>query len=154
MPLELLGPLVLVGIILVMVVVRQFANTPVRLIQTPEQALEIFLKDFPSVITGSRIFVTTDNRAAVMFPEEPADCLGLVSVLGSKHITRLLDARDIRSIAQLDEGACQLKLNDFTFPQIVLRFSEAGGINQLSDRIATMKQSGRASATPSTGTLS
>lgn len=154
MPLELLGPLVFVGIVLVIVIVRLYANTPPRLIQTPEQALDIFLQDFPSVAIGSRIFVTADKFAAILLPDEPAHTLGLVTVLGSKHVTRLLEARDIIALADAGEGACQLKLNDFTFPKIALRFSRATIIDTLSDHVTAMKLTGDASPIPSTGTLS
>ena len=154
MPLELLGPLVIIGIVAVILVVRQFANTPPRLIQSQQQAREIFRQDFPSVITGSGIFVSTDKTAALFLLENPADSLGLVTVLGSKHVTRLLGAGDINSMIDLGDGTCQFMLNDFTFPQIVLRFPQAGVIEWISDRVATMKQSGHASATPSAGTLS
>ena len=153
MPLELLGPLVLVGIVLVIVVVRQIADTPPRLLQTAEQAREIFLKDYPSVTIGSSIFVTADKTAAVVLPEEPLHTLGLVTVLGSKHVTRLLEAGDILTM-EASEGACQLKLNDFTFPHIVLRFSKAAVIDTLSNHVTAMKRTGHQGAMPSTGTLS
>ena len=154
MPLELLGPLVLVGIVLVVVVVRLTANTPPRLIHTTEQAREILLKDYPAITIGSRIFVTMDKTAAIILPEEPEHSLGLVTVLGSKHVTRLLEARDILLISNLGEGACQLKLNDFTFPGIVLRFSNAAVIATLSDHVAAMKQTRQPVAMSKTGTVS
>jgi hypothetical protein len=122
MPLEILGPLVLVGIISAVVLARFVANTPPRLINTASQAQAILLNEFPSVVFGSKFMITKNGCEALIEIKEPANHLGLVHVMGSKHVARLLGAGDIRSITNNDPNDLVLNLKDLTLPKINLQF--------------------------------
>lgn len=122
MPLEILGPLVLIGILSAVVLVRFVANTPPRLIDTASQAQAILLSDYPSVVFGSKVLITKNRCEALIESKEPANHLGLVHVMGSKHVARFLNAGDIRSITNIDLDSLLLNLKDLTLPKIELQF--------------------------------
>lgn len=122
MPLEILGPLVLIGIISAVVLVRFVANTPPRLIGTASQAQTILLSEYPSTMVGSKVVITKNKCEALIEVHKPDNHIGLVHVLGSKHVARLLTAGDIRAITNNGSDRLVLNLKELTLPKIELQF--------------------------------
>lgn len=122
MPLEILGPLVLIGIISAVIFVRFVANTPPRLIEDHAQAKAVFLKDFPAVTFGPMVAITKNEREALIEIKEPVGHIGFVHAMGSKHVARLIAVGDIASISEKDGTRLILNLGELTLPQIVFDF--------------------------------
>lgn len=123
MPLEILAPLVAAGIALTVFLVWWLADAPPRLLRDTQSAGDLLRTDYPEARISHTI-LASDGRAALMSLETPADRIGLVSVFGSHHVTRLLGHEDIQT-ASTDGNRLKLSLADFTCPSIGIELSEA-----------------------------
>lgn len=135
MPLEILAPMVVVGIAAMYFLVRNFANSPERLLNNEDQVSDIFRLDYPTAMPAGKLLIAADHRSAILPLSQPHGHIGLVLVMGSKHVTRLLGGRDIRRIAKADKCALELYLNDFTLPEITMHFSTGSKRDHAMDTI-------------------
>ncbi len=121
MPLEVLAPLVVFGIALACGLVWAMANTNPRLIENGEMAAQRFAEDHPLVGISQTWMISDDRKVAVAQTRDRAS-IALVKTMGSKHLTRLIGERDVRSV-KADGDRIVLRLNDFTLPRVSLALS-------------------------------
>lgn len=117
MPLEILAPVVLAGIVVVVLMVWLLANHPPRLFENGQTVSSLFLSDYPEAVISGSWIISDDKKLAVCRLSAPKDVVGLAEVLGSKHVTRLLSAPDIREVLEEQDGIV-MHLNDFTLPSV------------------------------------
>ena len=142
MPLEILAPMVLAGIALAVVLVKLLVNAPENLLESNQIVHSVFMRDFPLAETGSEFFVTFDKRIAAFMIAKPERHLGVVEVMGSKHLTRLLGSTDIRSVEREGAMAVSLRLRDFTLPAIGFKFDSGEKAEQLMQMLGGITKQG------------
>ncbi len=123
MPLEILAPVVLVGIVVVVLMVWLLANHPPRLLENAEIVSGLFLSDYPEAVVSGSWIISDDKKLAVCGLSAPKGAVGLAEVLGSKHVTRLLSAADIREVREEQDGIV-FHLDDFTLPSVRIAAQE------------------------------
>ena len=123
MPLEILGPLVIAGIAFVVVLVRLTVNHQPRLLTNSAMAQKRFLMDYPKADFDGNWLISDDREVAMSRLAEPPNALALVEVMGSKHLTRLLTARDLKSVSEQGDDL-MIELDDFTLPAIRVKMQE------------------------------
>lgn len=118
MPLEILGPLVVVGLLLVIGAVHFSGGSIARNILDEKNAQQRFALDFPDYAAGKVILDANHQTAFLLFrkPEE----LGLVRKMGHHSLTRLIAPGSVREFGETPEGL-KLRLNDVTLPVIEFR---------------------------------
>lgn len=122
MPLEILGPLVGVGIGLTVFLVWLLVNAPPRLLASREDAQRALARDDAEARLGDCLFAE-DGRAALCRIDEPPGRIALLSVMGSRHVTRCASAGDIRQV-EINGNGLTVRLADFTFPQFSIRLAD------------------------------
>lgn len=123
MPLEILVPLVVGGIALSIMLVRLLVNTPERLLETEQMVQEVFQADFP-LERVDEVLISNDKRLALLKLAEDGR-VGFVEVMGSKHVTRIWSASDIKNVETTGKKEFKIELSDFTLPRLTLKFSTA-----------------------------
>ena len=118
MPLELLGPLVVLGIGVIVLIVWLLADTKPQRLQNENQIRQIFLDDFPAVQFGSKSVIAKDGNSALLEISSPEKHLGLIVTLGSKHVTRCLAAADCVMLECNDGNRIKLTFPEFTFKTV------------------------------------
>lgn len=125
MPLEILGPLVLAGIALTVMLVRLLVNAPQKRFWMPEEVRSAFLLDYPGERPGP-VILSQSGREALLAIEGNAPRAGFVGSFGSKWVSRLLEPGDIVAMEATGSGSLRLKLADFTLPGVTIEFGDSG----------------------------
>lgn len=116
MPLEILAPMVVIGIALAWLLVRVLVNAPLRRIPDGNSASARFREDFP-LETGMGEWLISDDGKVAVAPVKGSDALALVMAFGSKQLTRRLVLADIADVKN-EEDHVLIRLNDFTLPEV------------------------------------
>ncbi|MGB7288302.1 MAG: hypothetical protein WBC71_15350, partial [Salaquimonas sp.] len=124
--------LVVFGIAIAVFMVHFLANTSERLLQNEQEILEIFALDNPTDKPGLDIMVTADHRSALFPMENPEHQIGLVEVMGSKHLTRLLSDSDITTAELIGTTGLYLHLTDFTLRDIRMIFVNSNEVKKVA----------------------
>lgn len=135
MPLEVLVPLVIFGIVFAVVLVKYTVNAPQRLLTGSAMVQAVFALDYPTAVIAGKIQISSNQQVAIFSVTEPADHLGLVEVMGSKHLTRLLAPDDIRHIDHQNPNEYSIDLRDFTLPNIKVKFATRNEANAFKTEI-------------------
>ena len=122
MPLEILAPMVALGIAIAAILVKLLINAPERLLSNETVVRDVFEDDFPTIRIALPILISKDQRIAIFSLESVDRTIGLVEVMGSKHLTRMLGVDDKVKLERTSETRLELKLADFTLPSIGLDF--------------------------------
>lgn len=100
---------------------------------TADIALKTFREDFPN--SGAHAAELSADGQTAMISSSDGRLLGFVTLLGLRWTTRLIEPRDIASVAT--EGArTTVRLNDFTWPSITVRWRDSGQAQHWAARIA------------------
>lgn len=125
MPLELLGPLVVAGIALIVLLVRGLGlSRPLRF-EDPEAARAAYLHDEPddsAAALRAEVLLADDGMAALI---ALPDALGVAAAFGGGAVTRRIPQGAVRARESRDGIA--LLSDDFGAPRILLRIDRPGG---------------------------
>ena len=120
MSLQILVPLVVVGVSLVVLAVYWLGlSRPARL-GGEGQALERYGFDFPGA-NFDQVLITADRQAALLIGKAE---VGLVEALGSKFITRRLAANTVIKVERNSDLEVAVGFADFTHGRAHYRFAD------------------------------
>lgn len=128
MPLEILGPLVIVGIALIVLVVR-FSGISKRLkISSNAHAQELLNAEYSEYQFSDPLFLSVDGAAAIgilQFVEDKSQpTIGLVLAMGDRFVVRALH-RDQLRVSSLGANHVLLKPVEFGMGATKTRFANA-----------------------------
>jgi len=115
MPLEILGPLVVVGIALVVVIVHYSGISRTSGLDHEKQVLRVFNADYPGHNVVECV-ISTDRSSAFLLSGGKE--IGLVESMGDKFITRLLEVGDIKRVERIGERGVNIRFADFTLSEV------------------------------------
>ncbi|TCD12358.1 hypothetical protein [Oricola cellulosilytica] len=120
MSLPVLVAVVAIGIAVIVLSVHLSGGSAAVKFATAAEAISRFKIDFPEAVVHEG-HVSSDGRDVVL---ELADGhIGLVHVLGSKQLTRLVTCGEM--VATADGRIVELMTRDFTLPRVRLAFEDA-----------------------------
>jgi hypothetical protein len=131
MSLPVLVVIVAVGITLAVAAVHFTGGSRQAIISSGEEALQRFLLDFPAERARS-VQVTSDERAAFI-PLAGAG-MGIVGVIGDKFLTRIVSARDVRSL-KLAGSTVSIRFQDFTWRGGDFVFAEPAAAREVAQAL-------------------
>jgi hypothetical protein len=141
MALPLLLLLVVVGVSLVVGAVHLAGGSKISQLQDKNAALERFAFDFPD-FTASKTLLALDHNVAVLTNDKSA-IAGLVVVMGTHSLTRLLDADILNSVTRSNKGLA-LGLSDMTLPIVDIVLSSEEDILEIESCLKYVINAGRA----------
>lgn len=139
MPLEILVPLVVAGIILAGLLVKFLINTPPRLLDDRNQVERVFLNDYPAAKLARKVLISDNKRISIFGFINDTEHIGFVEVFGSKHVTRMIGRQDLLHIKTMGERRVQLSLRDFTLPYLDLQFCDKNERDQALHLLEVIK---------------
>jgi hypothetical protein len=122
MNLLVLGPMVALGIALVVFLVHTTGGSKTLVLRDADDARARFLHDYPDLKAHMAV-LTHDRDAAVIALEAPG--FGLIRALGNRFVTRLVDAAALARPVRMEGTTVEIAMKDFTFPKAQLAFSDA-----------------------------
>ena len=131
MSLPVLVAIVAVGIILAVAAVHFTGGSRQASISSEDEALQRFLLDFPAE-KAEAVRVTSDGKAA--FIPLYGSGTGIVGVIGDKFLTRIVSARDIRSL-KLAGSTVSIRFRDFTWPGGEFVFAEPAAAREIAEAL-------------------
>ncbi len=138
LPLEILGPLVVIGIAVIVLTVWKMADTSPRLLENCNQTKNIFLGDFPATQFGSECVISRNGRSALMEVSSPPDHLALIITLGSKHVTRCLGKDDIMGAIKGTGDNLSILLNELTLKSVELDCGSTDNLHTANRMLQTI----------------
>ncbi|GIL00718.1 MAG: hypothetical protein BroJett030_06170 [Alphaproteobacteria bacterium] len=129
MPLEVLVVMVVVGIAIVIAAVAFSGLSRGARIDSEGQIRRRLSDDFPEVVLRDGL-ITSDRRTAFFRCGDGR--VAIATALGSRFVTRLIDARQVRRLELGEAGEATLELRDFTLARMRLGFDEAAEARRLS----------------------
>ena len=94
-----------------------------------EQAVSLFLQDFPSSKI-ERVVLSKDRHMAILQLANE-EVIGLVTALGSKFITRRISEDMQVDVSQKSEDALVISLKDFTLPGLEFKLSNRDDLEEI-----------------------
>ncbi len=129
MPLSILIPLVVIGLIIGLTAIHLFGGKVVAKIENLDQAETRFLVDFPDAnICNS--YLSADQKTALLIDDEKKP-LGLILALGSKQITRKFDQLKSWKV-EFGENELLFKLADLTLPNASYLYKDSSEMTKLT----------------------
>jgi hypothetical protein len=128
MSLLVLVAIVAVGIALAVAAVHFTGGSRQAGISSEDEALQRFLLDFPAENAGA-VRVTSDGKAA--FISLHGSGTGIVGVIGDKFLTRIVSARDVKSLT-LAGNTVSIRFRDFTWPGGDFVFAEPSAAREVA----------------------
>jgi len=119
MPLEILGPLVVVGIGGIVLLIHLLGWSATRVLADEAEVAAMLIGDFPEV-SVKRVALGDDGASALV---ETAEGLGLVRAMGVGWLTRLLGAG--AASAQVEGDEVHVYMADFGAPEVSIRLADA-----------------------------
>ena len=132
MSLTLLVIMVVVGITAIVVAVHMTGGTVTAALETAAAAKRRFADDFADVIVTD-IWLTKERNAAFLALEDGRT--GIVSALGDRFLTRIVDASDPATRVELDGAMVRISINDFTWRGGPFTFSDEADARAVAHRL-------------------
>lgn len=117
MPLQILVPLIVVGLVAVLAAVHFSGGSTPPPPMDDEAAAQRYLEDYPNDRVTEIIF-DAHRQVAVLVLDRDGE-IGLVQRIGKHSLTRRLTRTNLVSMKQVD-GRLELVLRDFTLPKLKL----------------------------------
>lgn len=130
MPLEILGPMVVVGIALVVLLVHFSGLSRQNKLASGQLAEDIYLANFPNARPEST-FLSKDGGSALV--KVSARRLGLVVAFGDRFVTRSVSIADLSLTPDRSKQSISLNLDDFTLPSADFQFESEADMNAVLD---------------------
>lgn len=130
MPIYLLGPLVVCGIILVVILVRALFNQRPRELSDRRDIETLFLMDFPKAVIAEPVLIGSNRRSAIFALEGEEKRFGLMRGMGNHWLTRMLTGHGVTAINRAGELQVEIRMDDFTLPRTAIRFDTS----EMADR--------------------
>lgn len=131
MSLPVLVAIVAVGIALAVAAVHFTGGSRQASISSEDEALQRFLLDFPAE-KAEAVRVTLDRKAAFISLRSLGT--GIVGVIGDKFLTRIVSARDIKSL-KLAGNRVSIRFRDFTWPSGDFVFPEPSEAQKVAEAL-------------------
>ena len=131
MSLPVLVAIVAVGIALAVAAVHFTGGSRRASIFSEDEALQRFLLDFPAE-NAEAVRLTFDGKAAFISLRGPGT--GIVGVIGDKFLTRIVSARDIKSLT-LASNKISIRFHDFTWPGGDFVFVEPSAAREIAEAL-------------------
>ncbi len=131
MSLHVLVAIVAVGIALAVAAVHFTGGSRQARISSGDEALQRFLLDFPSEKAES-VRLASDGKAA--FISLYGSGTGIVSVIGDKFLTRIVSARDVKSLT-VAGNTVSIRFRDFTWPGGDFVFAEPSAAREVAQAL-------------------
>lgn len=133
MPLEILAPMVVLGIGFVVGLVQFLGLSQRRKFLSPSDAYDRFKRDFPHC-AGPVLICLTQNKSAAFIAFEDDRAIGLVQANGAHCFTRTLMPGDITHQTQCSSNGLRIRFAEFTHSQDQYDFADS----QDRDKVASM----------------
>lgn len=137
MPLEILGPLVIGGITLTVLVVYFSGISKVVILADVAAVQQEFLKDYGDALI-EQTFLTSNNMAGFLKLRRD-DSVGLVEVMGDRYITRILLPGDVVDLQQSSDRL-DIRFNDFTHNEQSYTIEDENTAKAVHDLLANLTQ--------------
>lgn len=138
MPVYLLAPLVVLGIIAVVLLVRAlFRNTPQSLGSRGDVA-SIVQSEFADIQLGEKVWIGSDRRSAVFEIVDQDAKVGYLAGMGARWVVRIYSASEIKTVNRPAPQQVQMMTSEFALPSIHLHFDDvtiADRVEQLVRRL-------------------
>jgi hypothetical protein len=131
MSLPVLVAIVTVGIALAVAAVHFTGGSRQARISGEDEALQRFLLDFPAE-KAEAVRLTSNGQAAFISLHRAGT--GIVGVIGDKFLTRIVSARDIRSV-KLAGNKVSVRFRDFTWPGGDFVFAEPSAAQEIAEAL-------------------
>jgi hypothetical protein len=131
MSLPVLVAIVAIGIMLAVAAVHFTGGSKQASISSESEALQRFLLDFPAEKVEA-VRVTSDGQAA--FISLYGASTGIVGVIGDKFLTRIVSARDVRSLT-LAGSTVSIRFRDFTWRGGDFVFAEPSAAREIAQAL-------------------
>lgn len=114
MPLEILAPMVVLGIAFAVILVRFSGLSHRASLANKSQVREILTIDYPEE-SIHEIHLQKDGRTALATFESGK--VGTINVMGAKFLTRKFSKGDVVSVTRTGNEGITARFNDFTHPR-------------------------------------
>ena len=138
MPLSVLVPLVVIGLIMVIGAVHFSGGSAKQLTLNSAVVIEQILNDDPDFKVGD-VFITSDGVSAIVYTADN-ERVGLVHCMGQNHLVRFLNAEFIRDV-KMNGDKIDLYVNDATLGRVGLLVADEGTRAFLVDDLNMRKSS-------------
>ena len=132
MSLTLLVIMVVVGITAIVVAVHVTGGTVTAALENAAAAKRRFADDFADV-SVTDIWLTKERNAAFLALEDGRT--GIVSALGDRFLTRIVDAADPAMRVELDGAIVRISINDFTWRGGPFTFADEADARAVAQRL-------------------
>ena len=136
MPLEILVPMVVVGLAIMIGTVHLAGGSQKDARLDEDLARQRFAIDFPDF--GADIFFLNDERSCAFLHDVHGDQLGYVQAMGQHCLTRLLKPGSVSDLAS-GEKRLVVKLKDPTLTKIEFAISDSVQLQELTDLLTSLR---------------
>jgi hypothetical protein len=126
---------VALGLVLLALLFRQRADPGVRL-RDASEAIRVFRDLLPEAEGTATL--GSDGRTALIDLAH-GHGIGILQLQGKRWVARLLVPQDLASVRLTSDGALLVRLADFAWPRILVRFADESACSQWLQRLQALR---------------